>query len=119
LIEAERVESLPSQLQENLVESLVSRPERDVSHQGGQQQMNVNISETFPHQAVILNELEGLFLIRLDCTWQFVQQREYGRSVLEIAAGKFAHDKGVTEDFSRFQQRVKANGAGSEMLYPD
>jgi hypothetical protein len=65
-MDAERVESLPSQSQENLFESLVSRPERDVSQKGGQQQVNVNVTGTFPHQAIILYESDGLFLVGIE-----------------------------------------------------
>lgn len=60
--------------------------------------MDIDISQPFSHQLVIINELNNLVILCTGCYRQILQERQDFSSVFEISAGEFTNNEGVTNN---------------------
>lgn len=66
--------------------------------------MDVDETEANAHQTVTIDEADYLVVFRHPRHRQGSEEGEHLRSVLDVPAGDFANDEGVTGDLSLLQQ---------------
>ncbi len=81
--------------------------------------MDVYVTESLAHQAVLLYELQDLLVFGLGSQGKKLQKREDFLSVLEIAAGQFADNERMAQHFPVIQQPFKIRVSLSKMTNPD
>jgi hypothetical protein len=81
--------------------------------------MDVDVTESRAHQAVLLDELQDLLVFCLSGQGKKLQVREDFKPVFEIAAGQFADNERVAQHLPILQQPFQVRDAFPEMADPD
>lgn len=80
--------------------------------------MNVNVSQSFPHQSSVFDEAHYFGMFGNDGDRERAQQRQDLRSVPQVSARKFPDNKGMREYKPVFQQRHQGHQFLPEMSHP-
>ncbi len=83
------------------------------------QKVCINVSETLPHQPMLLDKPEDLVVPCRPNKREGMQQRKNVRPVLEVAAGKLSNDEWVTEDLTLLQRLFEPHIPSSQVVDPD
>jgi hypothetical protein len=80
--------------------------------------MDIYVSQAFSHQAIRINTLEHLSMLRRNCLGECLEMDEDFRPVPEIAAGEFADDDRMAKDPAFIQQRRQSLVSLPQMGHP-
>ena len=75
--------------------------------------MDIDISQPFSHQLVIVNKLNHLVILCAGCHRQVLQESQYFPSIFKVPAGKFTNNEGVTKNLPVQQEGFKSDCPGS------
>lgn len=92
----------------NLSKFPVACPEGKPRKHGGCREVNVHVTQAFPHETVILYKRQHFLVIQYSLHREGFQQRRDDSPVLQALTGKLADDKGMGGDVSIIEQTCKA-----------
>jgi hypothetical protein len=81
--------------------------------------MDINVAKPPAHQPTLLNELQDFIMLGHFPRGKRFQQLQYLSSIFKIAAGQFADDKRMAEDFPIPEQSLKPREVIAKMRHPD
>lgn len=81
--------------------------------------MHIYVSETFAGQPMEFDKSHHLFMLHLSRLRERLKEGNDLRPVLEMSAGKFAHDEGVADDVAVIQQLHKPGRSLPQMRHPN
>lgn len=81
--------------------------------------MDIDISDTAPHQLMSLNKKERLIIICNQDPWQSSKERQYFFPVSQVATSQFTNHHGVDEHLVPIQQRGQFSIFGTQVANPN
>lgn len=81
--------------------------------------MHVNPSQPASHEAMGVDQLEHLEVLRRWDRWKLTEELENRAALAERAARQLADYEGMAACFASFEQLTKSRTTNAEVIYPD
>ena len=81
--------------------------------------MNVDVTNTAPHQLMPIYEAEDLLIVGGGCGWQLTQQAQHFRSVRQIAARELTDHHRMSHDLAGLEELGEVRIGMAQVFDPD